>query len=209
MSSDTHGRLIVLEGPDGSGKSTNAQCVEDWLTARGRRVQRTREPGGSPLAERIREVLLGAGSEGMPAASEVLLMYAARAAHLAQTIRPALAAGEDVVCDRFVDASYAYQGAGRGVSRQMLDTLSDYVLDGLQPDLVLVLDLAPEQGAQRMRGRADNNRFDAESLSFREQVRQAYLDRAALAPRRYAVIDAAQALEQVQAQIHEQLEQRL
>ena len=209
MSTASTGRLIVLEGPDGAGKSTQARCIVEWLQAHGREVVQTREPGGSPTAERIRELLLGGGSEQMPAACELLLMYAARAAHLAQTIRPALAAGQDVVCDRFVDASYAYQGAGRGTPEAVLDQLSDYVLDGLQPDLVVVLDLPPEVGAQRVAGRGDANRFDEESLPFRQRVRQAYLNRVACAPQRYAVIDAAQPLKQVSATLVQTLEQRL
>lgn len=203
------GRLIVLEGPDGAGKSTQARAIVQWLQQRGREVVLTREPGGSPTAERIRELLLGSGSEQMPVSCELLLMYAARAAHLAQTIRPALVADQDVVCDRFVDASYAYQGAGRGVDRRVLDQLGELVLEGLTPDLVVVLDLPPQIGAERISGRGDANRFDDESLRFRERVRQAYLDRAAAAPQRYRVIDASATLEQVQARLLATLEQAL
>lgn len=203
------GRLIVLEGPDGAGKSTQARAIVRWLQQRGRDVVLTREPGGSPTAERIRELLLGSGSAQMPVSCELLLMYAARAAHLAQTIRPALAADQDVVCDRFVDASYAYQGAGRGVDRRVLDQLGEFVLEGLTPDLVVVLDLPPQIGAERISGRGDANRFDDESLRFRERVRQAYLDRAAAAPQRYRVIDASATLEQVQARLLATLEQAL
>ena len=183
------GRLIVLEGPDGGGKSTNARFVERWLQDRGRQVLLTREPGGSPLAEQIRGLLLADGE--MPPATEVLLMYAARAAHLAQTIGPALAGGRDVVCDRFVDASYAYQGAGRGVPVAVLDQLSRYVLGELTPDRVILLDLPLADGQQRTRGRGQQDRFDREQASFRGAVREAYLQRAAAAPERYAVIDAS------------------
>lgn len=198
------GRLIVLEGPDGGGKSTNARFVERWLQDRGRQVLRTREPGGSPLAEQIRGLLLADGE--MPPATEVLLMYAARAAHLAQTIGPALAGGRDVVCDRFVDASYAYQGAGRGVPVAVLDQLSRYVLGELTPDRVILLDLPLADGQQRTRGRGQQDRFDREQASFRGAVREAYLQRAAAAPERYAVIDASAPLADVQSQIAQCLE---
>lgn len=198
------GRLIVLEGPDGGGKSTNAGFVAQWLESRGRQVVRSREPGGSPLAEQIRSLLLADGE--MPAASEVLLMYAARAAHLAQTIAPALAAGSDVVCDRFVDASYAYQGAGRGVPVSVLDQLSNYVLGELRPDLVILLDLPLAAGQQRTRGRGAEDRFDREQTAFRSAVRQAYLQRAQAAPEHYAVVDASAPLADVQHQIALRLE---
>lgn len=198
------GRLIVLEGPDGGGKSTNARFVERWLQDRGRQVLLTREPGGSPLAEQIRGLLLADGE--MPPATEVLLMYAARAAHLAQTIGPALAGGRDVVCDRFVDASYAYQGAGRGVPVAVLDQLSRYVLGELTPDRVILLDLPLADGQQRTRGRGQQDRFDREQASFRGAVREAYLQRAAAAPERYAVIDASAPLADVQSQITQCLE---
>ena len=198
------GRLIVLEGPDGGGKSTNARFVERWLQDSGRQVLRTREPGGSPLAEQIRGLLLADGE--MPPATEVLLMYAARAAHLAQTIGPALAGGRDVVCDRFVDASYAYQGAGRGVPVAVLDQLSRYVLGELTPDRVILLDLPLADGQQRTRGRGQQDRFDREQASFRGAVREAYLQRAAAAPERYAVIDASAPLADVQSQIAQCLE---
>lgn len=203
------GRFITLEGGEGAGKSTAAQFIQDWLHARGRAVVRTREPGGSPLAEAIRKVVLADWAEGMPAKAEVLLMFAARAAHLAATVRPALAKGEDVVCDRFVDASYAYQGEGRGVPVAQLEQLERYVLAELKPDLTLLFDLDPEQGLQRAKGRGDTNRFEAEALDFQNRVRAAYLQRAAAQPQRYAVIDAAAPLVEVQAALAQVLEQRL
>ena len=193
------GLFITLEGGEGAGKSTQARLLRDWLTAQGRVVTLTREPGGSPLAEAIRNVVLGNWPEGVPPATEVLLMFAARAAHLNATIRPALARGEVVICDRFVDASWAYQGAGRGVPAAQLQSLESYVLDGLQPDLTLLFDLAPEQGLQRASHRGDTNRFEAESLAFQQTVRATYLARAAAAPARYALLDAAQPLDAVQA----------
>lgn len=203
------GRFITLEGGEGAGKSTQARCIRDWLAARGRTVVLTREPGGSPLAEAIRAVVLSAWDEGVPAETELLLMFAARAAHLAATIRPALARGQDVICDRFVDASWAYQGAGRGIAAERLAELESFVLGALKPDLTLLFDLPPELGLQRAQQRGDANRFEAETLAFQQRVRQAYLDRAATAPERYVRIDAAQPLAAVAAQVIAVLEARL
>lgn len=203
------GYFLTLEGGEGAGKSTAARYIADWLRAKGREVVLTREPGGSPLAEAIRQVVLSSWEEGVPAETEVLLMFAARAAHLAATIRPALARGAVVLSDRFVDASWAYQGAGRGVPAARLAELESFVLGELRPDLTLVFDLAPEQGLARAHSRGDANRFEGEALVFQHRVRQAYLDRAQAAPARYAVIDAGQELKQVQAQLLAVLEQHL
>jgi len=203
------GVFITLEGGDGGGKSTQAPVVRAWLEQRGRTVLMTREPGGSPLAEAIRGVVLQDWAEGVEPMTEALLIFAARAAHVAATIRPALEAGTDVICDRFVDASYAYQGAGRGVPTEWLATLEQRVLNGLKPDLVLVLDVDPAIGLARAKARGDANRFDTESLAFSNRVRQAYLQRAAADPARYAVIDAAQPNAAVSAAIIQILEQRL
>jgi len=200
------GRLIVLEGGEGAGKSTHARFVREWLEQRGRTVVQTREPGGSPLAEAIRELVLRKWDEGVDGATELLLMFAARAAHLHARIRPALAAGQDVVCDRFVDATYAYQGAGRGLPGRDIDALAAVVLRKLRPDLVLLLDIAPDAGAERVRGRGTANRFDAEAREFQARVRKAYLRRARRDPRRYAVIDAGQDRDVVQAAIARVLE---
>lgn len=193
------GIFITLEGGEGAGKSTQALALRDWFAAQGRVVTLTREPGGSPLAEAIRCIVLGNWAEGVTAEAEVLLMFAARAAHLAATIRPALARGEVVICDRFVDASWAYQGAGRKVPDAALQALENYVLGGLAPDLTLLFDLPPELGLQRAKSRGDANRFEAEALVFQHAVRSAYLARAARAPARYRVIDAALPLAVVQA----------
>ena len=200
------GRLVVLEGGEGAGKSTHARFVREWLERRGRAVVPTREPGGSPLAEAIRELVLRQWDEGMDGTTELLMMFAARAAHLHALIRPALAAGKDVVCDRFVDATYAYQGAGRGLRERDIDALAAVVLRRLRPDLVLLLDIAPEAGAERVRGRGSANRFDAEAREFQARVRKAYLRRARREPRRYAVIDAGRDREAVQADIARALE---
>ena len=200
------GRLIVLEGGEGAGKSTHAKYVREWLAQRGRDAVATREPGGSPLAEAIRDLVLREWQEGIDAPTELLLMFAARAAHLHARIRPALEAGRDVVCDRFVDATYAYQGAGRGMRETDIDALAEIVLRKLRPDLVLVLDIDPETGARRVSRRGASNRFDAEALEFQSRVRKAYLRRAARDRKRYAVIDANRDPAAVQADIGRALE---
>lgn len=203
------GRLITLEGGEGAGKSTHARSIVAWLQARGRSVVSTREPGGSPLAEALRGIVLGDWAEGVTAETELLLMFAARAAHLAALIRPALAEGKDVVCDRFIDASWAYQGAGRGVAAEHLSALERLVLGELRPTLTLVFDLPPEIGLARAATRGDANRFEAETLAFMSRVRQCYLDRANADRLRYALIDASKPLETVQEAVMRTLEQRL
>ncbi len=205
----TRGRLITLEGGEGAGKSTQTATVVDWLQGRGRRVLRTREPGGSPLAEAIRALVLGQWDEGVTPQTELLLMFAARAAHVAATIEPALARGEDVVCDRFIDASWAYQGAGRGLDDGVLGTLETLVLGRLRPDLVLLFDLPPDIGLARAHRRGKGNRFEAEDLAFMTRVRQGYRARADADEDRYALIDAAAAPDQVRDAVRRVLEQRL
>lgn len=203
------GRFIVLEGGEGAGKSTHARGIKAWLEGRGREVLLTREPGGSPLAEGIRELILRQWPEGMDAVTEALLMFAARAAHVRTLVRPALEQGKDVVCDRFVDASYAYQGAGRGLGDERIAALERLSLDGLRPDLVLILDLDPQAGLARARSRGVENRFEGESLEFMHRVRACYLRRAQAEPARYAVIDASPALGEVEAALQRALEARL
>jgi len=197
----SEGLFLTLEGGEGAGKSTAARFLADHYRSQGREVVLTREPGGSPLAEAIRGLVLASWDEGVSATAEVLLMFAARAAHLQATIRPALARGAVVICDRFVDASWAYQGAGRGVPADQLAQLEAMVLDGLKPQRTLLFDLPPELGLARAKGRGDNNRFEAEALDFQRRVRQAYLDRARAAPQRYALIDASRELPEVQSQL--------
>jgi dTMP kinase len=209
MEPETQGRLITLEGGEGAGKSTAALLIRDWLLAQGRRITLTREPGGSPLAEAIRGVVLAQWEEGVPAEAETLLMFAARAAHLNATIWPALARGDDVICDRFVDASWAYQGEGRNVPAERLTELERYVLKGFVPTLTLVLDLPPELGLERAKQRGNTNRFEAEALEFQTCVREAYLRRVSAAPHRYAVIDASAPMAEVHRAILTVLEQRL
>ncbi|MDE2150243.1 MAG: dTMP kinase [Gammaproteobacteria bacterium] len=196
-----NGRFIVLEGGEGAGKTTQLGAIAAWLRARGREVLVTREPGGSRLAEAIRDLVLGHWEEGVDSKTELLLIFAARAAHIQATIRPALQRGVDVVCDRFIDSSHAYQGGGRGVPMPAIDWLSEFVVGTALPDLVLLLDLPPETGAARTGRRTGNNRFDTENLTFQQRVRTAYLQRRAAAPQRYVLIDASQPAASVTAAI--------
>lgn len=193
------GLFITLEGPEGAGKSTNRDYLATRLREQGVDVLLTREPGGTPLAERIRELLLTPSSETMAPDAELLLVFAARAQHLAQVIRPALAAGSVVLCDRFTDATYAYQGGGRGLSTARIAQLEQFVQGELRPDLTLVFDLPIEIGLARAAARGRLDRFEQEGRSFFDAVRQTYLERAALAPQRYRIIDAGQSLNAVQA----------
>ncbi|MXS19797.1 dTMP kinase [Pseudomonas oryzihabitans] len=196
-----NGLFITLEGPEGAGKSTNRDYLAELLGASGREVVLTREPGGTPLAERIREILLAPAAEPMAVDTELLLMFAARAQHLAQVVRPALARGALVLCDRFVDATYAYQGGGRGVPVERIATLEAFVLGDLQPDLTLVFDLPVEIGLARAARRGVLDRFEQEQRAFFEAVRQTYLDRAQAVPARYRLIDASRSLAEVQAEL--------
>ena len=192
------GKFITIEGGEGVGKSTQISAVRDLLSGRGLEVVVTREPGGTPRAERLREVLLERTNEPMPPACELLLMFAARATHVENLIRPALERGAWVVCDRFTDATYAYQGGGRGLSQVRIATLENFVQGELRPDLTLVFDLPVEIGLARAAARGQLDRFEREARSFFEAVRQTYLQRAAAEPQRYRIVDAAQPLEQVQ-----------
>ncbi|KTT20526.1 thymidylate kinase [Pseudomonas oryzihabitans] len=196
-----NGLFITLEGPEGAGKSTNRDYLAELLGGAGREVVLTREPGGTPLAERIREILLTPAAEPMAVDTELLLMFAARAQHLAQIVRPALARGALVLCDRFVDATYAYQGGGRGVPVERIATLEAFVLGDLQPDLTLVFDLPVEIGLARAARRGALDRFEQEQRAFFEAVRQTYLQRAQAKPERYSIIDASRPLAEVQADL--------
>ncbi|MBK6673902.1 MAG: dTMP kinase [Proteobacteria bacterium] len=206
----TRGRFVTVEGIEGAGKSTLLQGLSDALRARSIVVCATREPGGTPLAEDIRSLVLARRTEGMPPAAELLLMFAARASHVAQRIEPALARGEWVLCDRFTDASRAYQGGGRGMDPASIESLARVAHPGLAPDLTLLLDLSPEAGLSRARQRgAGGDRFEDEALAFFTRVRAAYLALAAAEPRRFRVLDAtlppAQLLQQAEAQLRELL----
>ena len=202
------GLFITLEGGEGAGKSTSLAFVREFLEQAGRRVVVTREPGGTPLGEEIRELLLH-GRENMDVDTELLLMFAARAEHLARVIRPALAGGVCVVCDRFTDATYAYQGGGRGVPEARIRVLEDWVQQGLRPDLTLLLDIPVEQGLGRAGQRSVPDRFEREKIDFFERVRNRYLAAAASEPQRIRVIDAACDISQVQAQLRNALEEIL
>lgn len=203
------GLFITLEGPEGAGKSTNRDYLAELLRGAGVEVVLTREPGGTPLAERIRELLLTPAEEVMASDTELLLVFAARAQHLQAVIRPALARGAVVLCDRFTDATYAYQGGGRGLPNERIALLETFVQGALRPDLVLVFDLPVAVGLARAAARGRLDRFEQEGLAFFEAVRHAYLQRAEQAPERYRVLDAAQPLEQVQQDIAALLPQLL
>jgi dTMP kinase len=203
------GLFITLEGPEGAGKSTNREYLAECLRARGIEVLLTREPGGTPLAERIRELLLAPADEAMCADTELLLMFAARAQHLNTVIRPALRKGVVVLCDRFTDATYAYQGGGRGVSFERIAILEEFVQGALRPDLTLVFDLPVEVGLSRAAARGRLDRFEQEGRAFFEAVRKTYLQRAAATPSRYRVIDAGQPLVRVQLALDQLLPELL
>jgi dTMP kinase len=187
-------RFISLEGIEGAGKSTLARALQATLTERGLGVRLTREPGGTPLAERLRTLVLERGAERISAEAETLLMFAARAVHVENLIRPALARGEWVICDRFTDATRAYQGAGRGVDAALIERLADTVHGNLWPHRTLLLDLPVELGLTRARRRsAAGDRFEDEDRRFFERVRARYLALAAADPARVRVLDAAAA----------------
>ncbi|HSH08148.1 MAG TPA: dTMP kinase [Burkholderiales bacterium] len=197
------GKFITLEGVDGSGKSTHLAFVEDRLRDRGYDVLRTREPGGTPLAEALRELVLHTAMDGL---CEVLLMFAARADHVRQVIRPAVEAGRWVVCDRFTDATLAYQGGGKGISVQLIRDLADAAHPGLWPDLTLVFDCPYEVARARLAGTGRAlDRFEREDRAFFERVRQSYLDAAQRDPGRVRLIDASQSLQNVKTQIEKYL----
>jgi dTMP kinase len=197
------GRFITLEGIEGAGKSSAARALCAWLEARGLSVVLTREPGGTPLAERLRQIVLERGAESVPPVAETLVMFAARALHVANHIRPALERGAWVVCDRFTDATRAYQGAGRGVDSALIEQLAGAVQAEVVPDCTLLLDLPVRAGLARARARsgADSDRFEAETVAFFERVRAGYLAVARAEPARVRLIDAGAPEAQVQAQV--------
>ena len=194
------GAFISLEGIEGVGKSTNLEHTADLVRRAGIDVVTTREPGGTELGERVREWILNGSHGQLSAETEALLMFAARARHLDEVIRPALATGRWVVCDRFSDATFAYQGGGRGASRALLDALKTEIQRGLEPDLTLLLDAPLDVGASRIADRTPDH-FEREQRPFFERVRAAYRSLAAEHPERVKVVDAALPLVQVQAQI--------
>lgn len=205
----TQAVFITLEGIEGVGKTSAVACVADWLHEQGRSVTVTREPGGTELGERVRSLVLEHNDVPITPLAELLLMFAARAQHLEQRIRPALARGESVVCDRFTDATYAYQGGGRGLPLRHIDSAAELVHGDLWPTLTVLLDAAPEVGLSRARARSAADRFESEKLQFFERVRDAYLERAAHDAQRFVVIDASQGMAKVHADIRAELARRV
>lgn len=203
------GCFISLEGGEGAGKSTQNRRIVEWLVAQGREVVEAREPGGTVVSEQVRRVLLDTRNEGLTPVAELLLMFAARSQLVQEVIRPALEAGKTVVCDRFADASYAYQGGGRELGPETVAVVENLVLQGLQPDMTLLFDVPVEQGMTRVAGRGAADRFESEETAFFERVRQAYLQRAATDPARFRVIDASGNEEQVWQQVEQALREGL
>lgn len=200
------GRFVTLEGTEGGGKSTQIANIQRFLEARGKTVVTTREPGGAPVAEALRGLLLDRANAGMGDDTELLMVFAARAEHLQKVIRPALARGAWVVCDRFTDATYAYQGAGRGIPDARIAALEDWVQGDLRPDLTLVIDVPVEVGLERAGRRGDHDRFEVEATDFFERVRASYLARARRHPARYRVVDGLGSPEVVRDRVLEALE---
>ena len=199
------GRFITFEGIDGAGKSSHIESLAARARERGHAVLVTREPGGTPLAERLRELVL---QSSMDSLTEALLVFAARRDHLVQVLEPALARGSMVLCDRFTDASFAYQGAGRGFSLQILGQLETWVQQGRQPDLTLGFDIAPATAAARRAAARAPDRFEAQDLAFFERASAGYARRMAQAPQRFARLDAEQPLQSVRQQIEATMESR-
>ncbi|OHX12950.1 dTMP kinase [Chromobacterium sphagni] len=194
------GRFITLEGIDGAGKSTHLTFIRDWLASRGVDAVFTREPGGTPLGEDIRKLLLAVDSQ-VSLNAEALLAFAARQQHIDGVIAPALAAGRYLVSDRFTDSTYAFQGGGRGIPFERIRVLEDWVQQGLQPDLTLLFDLPLDVAAQRMSCTRTLDRFEQEAADFHQRVREAYLARAAAEPHRFAMLDSSRGIAEIQADI--------
>jgi len=197
------GKFITIEGIEGVGKSTNIDLLASLIENRGYRVMKTREPGGTPIAEDIRRILKEHGDEPLPDVAELLLMFAARSINVNNAIRPALENGTWVIADRFTDSTRAYQGGGRGFSPDSIEWLANFVHGDLQPDLTILLDAPVETALQRAGRRGDLDRFEVEQADFFDRVRGAYLQLAASEPERFAVVDCSQDLESVQAVIRE------
>lgn len=197
----SQGCFITLEGSEGVGKSTNLAFIQQWLEHHGYAPLMTREPGGTPMAEEMRELLLTQRDETVSQKAELLLMFAARAQHLDQKILPALAEGCCVVSDRFTDATYAYQGYARGLNLDWITQLESLVQEQVRPDLTILLDLSTEIAQQRVTKRGTTDRFEQEQKDFFDRVRQGYLARAQAEPERFAIIDASQTLDKVQQDI--------
>jgi len=201
MSTTSIGKFITIEGGEGAGKSTNIEFIKAFLLEKGITVLQTREPGGTPLAERIRNILLDKTETSVHSDTELLLMFAARAQHLHEVILPAIRKGSWVLCDRFTDATYAYQGGGRGIDMQRIESLENWVQGHFRPDLTLIFDLPIEVGLERAGKRSEPDRFELENVEFFKRVRETYLMRANQLPDKYAVINAEPELSEVQNQL--------
>ena len=202
-------RFISLEGSEGVGKTTSLKFVQSFVEALGHEVLITREPGGTPMAEEIRNILLSEREETVEVDTELLLMFAARIQHVNQVIKPALEEGKWVICDRFVDASYAYQGGGRGIEFTRLQQLEKWCLGDFSPNVTLLLDMSSSAGLERTKKRGKADRFEIEKMSFYEKIRNAYLERAKMEPSRIHIINAAPSVDIVQVEIKSVLEQYL
>ncbi len=197
----SRGKFITIEGVEGAGKSTCMAFVCERLQQAGKTVLESREPGGTPLGEDLRELLLGHRHTGMSEDAELLLMFAARAEHIYRKIRPALEQGTWVVCDRFTDATYAYQGGGRKMDRGRIETIEQWVQRDLRPDLTLLMDIPVAQGLERAGKRSTPDRFESESMKFFEAVRNGYLELAVAEPDRIKTVDASRSIDDVQMQL--------
>ncbi|MEO1925044.1 MAG: dTMP kinase [Gammaproteobacteria bacterium] len=201
--------FITLEGVEGAGKSTLMSYVAEILSNSGKDVLQTREPGGTKTGEQIRNILLNKNNITVTDDTELLLMFAARAQHISEIILPALSSGKVVLCDRFTDASYAYQGGGRGIETSRIETLEEWVQQGLKPNLTLLFDLDVETGLRRAGNRSEADRFELEEMSFFERIRTCYLQRAKNEAERFRIIDAAQTFDHVKQQIQDILKEYL
>lgn len=199
------GKFITLEGTEGAGKTTAIEAIRQWAAENNVELVLTREPGGTPTSEKIRELLLDKNNAGILPDTELLLMFAGRAQHVNELILPAIEQGKWVVCDRFTDATYAYQGGGRNIDIQKIEQLENWVQGDFRPDLTLLLDLPVDMGLARASNRSEPDRFELEKASFFERVRKVYLHRAAQFPQQYRIIDATKSIEEVQAQVHKTL----
>lgn len=199
------GKFVTVEGIEGTGKSTNVAFLAELIEGQGFEVVTTREPGGTPMAEGVRRLLLEQDQEPIPEIAELLMFFAARSLHIENLIIPALERGQWVLCDRFTDASRAYQGDGRGLDSQRIETLAEWVQHGLEPDLTILLDAPAKTGLERAKARGEGDRMDNEALAFYQRVRDGYLVLAKRYPERFAVIDAGRPLDDVRTQIEAEM----